>query len=226
MKKKIVVFAPHPDDETWGCGGSIAKKISEGFEVIVVIMTDGRYAFSEIFGINSDPTPEELKEIRKEEVIRSTKILGVPRENLTFLDFRDGSLEEYEEEAKEKIIEILKEHLPVEIYFPYKKDCHPDHRVTCRIVQNSLQRLELTGMRYQYSILRNHSRIGPLIDKMRDIFKKSMIDVDISEFLHVKEQAAKEFKSEISIISSRQERPLTEKLDSYLKDKETFYVEK
>ena len=65
MKKKtVIVFAPHPDDETWGCGGSIAKKISEGFEVIVVILTDGRYAFSEIFGINSDPTPEELKEIR------------------------------------------------------------------------------------------------------------------------------------------------------------------
>jgi len=65
MKKKIVVFAPHPDDETWGCGGTIAKKLREGYEILIVVMTDGRYAFKKVLGIDSDPTPEELKEIKK-----------------------------------------------------------------------------------------------------------------------------------------------------------------
>ena len=86
MSKKIIIFAPHPDDETLGCGGTIAKRISEGYEVFVVVMTDGRYAFMNVLDIDSDPTPEELKEIRKEEVKRATGILGVPEENLVFLD--------------------------------------------------------------------------------------------------------------------------------------------
>ena len=74
MKEKIIVFAPHPDDETLGCGGTIAKRIVEGYEVIIVIMTDGRHSYLEMLGIDKDPTPNELKEIRKEEVKRATRI--------------------------------------------------------------------------------------------------------------------------------------------------------
>jgi LmbE family N-acetylglucosaminyl deacetylase len=107
MNKKVIVFAPHPDDETLGCGGTIAKKTSEGYEVFVVIITDGRHAFSKVLGINSDPNPEEIKQIRKEEVIKATRILGVPITNLLFLDFEDRTLEKHEKEAEEKIIEIL-----------------------------------------------------------------------------------------------------------------------
>jgi len=33
MKKKVIVFAPHLDDETLGCSGTISKKLSEGYDV-------------------------------------------------------------------------------------------------------------------------------------------------------------------------------------------------
>ena len=49
-------FAPHPDDETWGCGGTVAKKISEGYEVLIMVLTDGRYAFQKMLGIESKTT--------------------------------------------------------------------------------------------------------------------------------------------------------------------------
>ena len=227
MKEKtIVVFAPHPDDETWGCGGTIAKKIKEEYEVIIVVITDGRHAFSQVLGIDSDPTPEELKQIRKEEVIRSTKILGVPKKNLVFLDFEDGKLEKHEKEVEEKIIEIIKKYSPIEVYFPYIKDYHPDHKATNRIVRRCLQKLGLTCMRYQYSITQGYARIGPLIERMLNLFKNNMIKVDISEFIDLKEKATKEFRSEISIISSKQKKPLAEKVDIFLKSKETFYTDK
>ena len=39
---KIVVFAPHPDDEIYGCGGSILKWMEEGHDVHIVYVTDNR----------------------------------------------------------------------------------------------------------------------------------------------------------------------------------------
>ena len=225
MKKKIVVFAPHPDDETWGCGGTIAKKIREGYEVQIVIMTDGRYAFQSVLGIDSDPTPEELKEIRREEVKRAVKILGVPEENMVFLDFVDGELENHENEAVEKVVKILNENDPAEIYIPYKKDGHPDHRATYRIVKNAIKKLGISTSVYQYSIGQKYARIGPIIDSLINLFKRHMIHVDISEVFPLKETAVKEFKSEVSVISDKQKKPLAEDISKFLRKQETFYID-
>jgi len=226
MKEKIIVFAPHPGDEVWGCGGTIAKRLSEGYEVLVIVMTDGRYAFLKVLGIDSEPTPSELKEIRKGESKRAARILGMKGENLLFLDFEDGMLKKNGAEAREKVIEILSKSSPVEVYFTYEKDSHTDHRATNRIVGNSIRKLGLRTMKCQYSIARNYARIGPLKDTLFNLLRHDIIRVDISKFLPLKEVAIREIKSEITIISSRQERPLTERYDKFLKDEEIFFIDK
>lgn len=228
LGKTIIVFAPHPDDETCGCGGTIAKSVREGYQVLVVVLTDGRHAFSKVLGIDSDPTPEELKKIRKEEVRRAVKILGVREENLFFLDFGDGTLEKNEEEAEEKVMEILSKNPPVDVYFPYEKDCHPDHRVTNRIVRSSIKKLGLSTMKYKYSIVRMYVRVGPLIDALLSIFRRNMIRVDISKFLPLKIEAVNELKSEVSIISGRQKEPVlcAHLIKKFLKSEETFFIDK
>lgn len=226
MKGKVIVFAPHPDDETWGCGGTIAKRISEGYDVLVVVMTDGRYAFLKMLGIDKDPAPEELKEIRKEEAKRATKILGVPEKNLIFLEFIDGTLQENMEEAERKVMDILQKHKPTEVYFPYKNDSHPDHQAAYKIVKNSLAKLGLQIKEYQYSILHKYARFGPIIDRVLSIFKRNMVKVDISAFLPVKEMAAKEFKSELATISHRQRNPITKDVKKFLREKEVFLIDK
>jgi LmbE family N-acetylglucosaminyl deacetylase len=48
LKNTILVFAPHPDDEVFGCGGVMAKRIFEGYDVFVVFLTDGRNSLREI----------------------------------------------------------------------------------------------------------------------------------------------------------------------------------
>lgn len=226
MSKRIIVFAPHPDDETVGCGGTIAKKISEGYDVLIVVMTDGKHAFSKVLGINSDPSPEQLKEIRTEETKKATKILGVPEENIIFLDFEDGKLEENAEKAEERVTQILKQFRPEEVYFSSEKDCHEDHRATSRIVRNAIKKLGLSTLEYRYSIAQRFSRIGPMFDRFLNLFKRRMIRVDTSEFVSLKEKAMKEYRSEITIISSKQKRPVVVEFKRYLKDKETFYVDK
>lgn len=228
MNKTIIVFAPHPDDETFGCGGTIAKRVREGYDVLVVVLTDGRHAFSEVLGIYSEPTPEELRKIRKEEVKRAVKILGVREENLFFLDFEDGTLEKNDEKAEEKVMEILSKNPPVEVYFPYEKDCHPDHRATNRIVKNSIKKLGLSTMRYKYSIVRMYTRVGPFIDALLNVFRRNMIRVDVSKFLSLKIEAVNEFKSEVSVISGRQKEPVlcARLMEKLLKSGETFFIDK
>ncbi|MEM2507575.1 MAG: PIG-L deacetylase family protein [Nitrososphaeria archaeon] len=224
-KKIAIFFAPHPDDETLGCGGTIAKKIAEGWEVLIVVMTDGRFLLLKSFGIDCDPTPEEVKAIRRGEVLRATKILGVPEDHVIFLDFIDGSLRDHEEKAVEKVINILKGYLPYEIYFPYEKDCHPDHAVTKRVVKRAVEKLGLKPKMYKYTILHKMARLGPIIDSFLSIFKQKKIYVDISEFLSLKEAAVKEFKSELEAISPKQSKPHTKNFNKFLKKKEMFYMD-
>lgn len=220
----IVVFAPHPDDETLGCGGTIMKRISEGCEVIIVVLTDGRYAFLEAFGIESNPTPKELKHIRRSEVVRATDILGVSKENLLFLNYEDGTLADYEKEAEERIIEILKNAHPDEIYIPYEKDYNVDHRAANQLILNATKKTNLSTSKYQYSITHKYDRIGPHIDALFDLFKHNLIHVDISKFLPQKKAAIREFRSQITVISYEQKRPVITRIERYQKSKETFLI--
>jgi len=219
-----MVIAPHPDDETFGCGGTMAKRLNEGYEVIVVIVTDGRNLLKTILGIESDPSTEEVKNLRREETIRATKILGVPRKNLHFLDLEDGALKEHEEEAEESIMKLLKEYSPVEIYIPYINDSHPDHQATNLIVRRCVQKIRLKSMIYQYPGSNKYERIGPLIEVVLNLLRKNRVKVDISEFLDLKKKAVNQFNSEISVISARQKKPLNTEIKRYLMKKETFYL--
>jgi LmbE family N-acetylglucosaminyl deacetylase len=227
LSRKIIVFAPHPDDETLGCGGTIAKKVSENYEVIIAVMTDGKLGLS-VWGINTNPTPEELKSIRKKEVIGAAAILGVPKKNLVFFDFADMELLQNKKEVEERVGEILKKELPTEIYFPCEKDWHIDHQAANSIVSNSARRLSSSALRFQYSIARTrrkYSRLVPFTDRLLNIFKHNLVTVDVTEFLPLKSAAIREFKSQIAIVPDSQRRPWEININRYLRSKEVFYVE-
>lgn len=226
MEKTIVVFAPHPDDETFGCGGTVAKKIREGYKVIVIIITDGRHAFSKILNIKVNPSPEEMKHLRRNEVIEATKVLGLPVTNLVFWEIEDGTLEAQKKALEGKVCEILEKYLPVEVYFPLAGDAHPDHQATNRVVRNCIKKLKLPLVKYQYSIGFRLMRIGPRIERLLDTYKNRIVDVDISDYLDLKKEACNKFKSEISIISNEQKNPIEKNLSKYLENTERFYIDK
>lgn len=226
-RKKIIVFAPHPDDETLGCGGTIAKKIAEGYEVLIIVMTDGSRAFLKEIGISSNPTPEELKEIRKEEAKKATNILGVPEENLIFLDFVDGMLQEIMEDVEKKVAKILSENFPVEVYFPHKNDDHSDHRAAYYIVKNSVTKLGIPTKMYQYLITPKYAQFSPFITVLLNYFRRNTVYVDISKFLLKKKTAVKEFKTQITNYLDEQQRPIVPNINErFLKAKEVFYIDK
>jgi LmbE family N-acetylglucosaminyl deacetylase len=232
---KVVVFAPHPDDEILGCGGVIAKRLDEGYDVFVIFMTDGRNALRDL-GIFSKPSPPELMRIRKEEAKRAAKVLGIHQENLIFLDIEDGTLGKNERIAQKKATQVLRKLSPEEIYFPQEKEFNIDHKVTNRLVRNGISQLCYDPVEYQYAIAWSYPfnllvRVHPT--PLRDLiisklFKYDAIYVDVSNFLTFKKEALKEYQSQLNILSHSQRRPiLTESfLKRFLNSEEEFLVEK
>ena len=233
MKKKAVVFAPHPDDETLGCGGVIAKKVDEGYDVSVVFITDGRHSLTEL-GISSKITPIEMKEMRRKEAIKATEILGLHENNLLFLDYEDTTLEENREHVQKRIIKVLKDVSPNEVFFPQEREYNIDHRLTSVIVREAIRISKLHPVEYQYVIawsfpfyLLLHVVGEHTFDLLTSSFlKKNLILVDITEFLSLKEAAIQKYKSQITVISNEQNRPALKHsfLKRFLKNEEKFFV--
>jgi LmbE family N-acetylglucosaminyl deacetylase len=116
--KRIMVFAPHPDDESIGCGGSIVKHAKDGNNITIVFFTSG-------------------KEGRETEAKNAAKILGVSR--VEFLRFKDGFLS-YSPEAVEKIVKLLEEVKPEFIYVPHEAEGDLDHQNAFKIVSEVLKK--------------------------------------------------------------------------------------
>lgn len=218
------MFSPHPDDETFGCGGTIAKRLSEGYEVYVVLMTDGRHSHPKSSEANGNTTPQELKKIRKAEERRAMRILGLSEENLIFLDFEDGTLEQYEDEAEKEIIKILMKLLPTEVYSVHEGDFHPDHQATSRIVKNAINKVRACTTPYEYSICPRYGRLGLLVAQSLTLVRNNVYRIDIADFLPLKEKAINEFKSQISVLWKEPRTPFIINLKRFMKDKETFFI--
>ena len=75
MYKNILIIAPHADDEILGCGGSIAKFSRLGYEVFVLVLTNGNEGAPELF------SKKEIEIIRNESKI-ANKILQNFKEEL------------------------------------------------------------------------------------------------------------------------------------------------
>jgi N-acetyl-1-D-myo-inositol-2-amino-2-deoxy-alpha-D-glucopyranoside deacetylase len=93
-KDKVLIIAPHPDDETLGPGAFADQAIKAGAKVKAVIVTagDGNRHSAQINNITLRPKPKDyrrLGEIRHKESVAAMKELGVT--DLTFLGFADGS---------------------------------------------------------------------------------------------------------------------------------------
>ena len=125
---KVLVIAPHPDDETLCCAGTIMNFVEKGDKVKVVIVTDGRYGSpdKELKGT------EKLVRIRREEAMRVFKMLGV--EDYEFLNFEDSKVNVKSKEVEEKLSEILKEYKPDIVFAPSPFDRHSDHSEIGKIV--------------------------------------------------------------------------------------------
>jgi N-acetylglucosamine malate deacetylase 1 len=148
--KSAIVFSPHQDDETLGCGGAIALKRQQGVPVKVVFMTDGRYG-----SLQPMPT-EEFIQLRKKEATTALDALGVAASDIVFLDQLDGTLANLASEPRqhlvEQLVQLLQQTAPGEVYVPHRKDFHADHEATYELVRTAIAQSGLQVDLLQYPI--------------------------------------------------------------------------
>lgn len=110
---KILIFAPHNDDEVLGVGGTIAKLANEGNDVYICEVT---------IGIN-----EKIVKINKKEALAAHKVLGV--KDTIFLDLPVVELKHVSaNDINSRVLKVVSDIKPEMVFIPHKGDIHADHR--------------------------------------------------------------------------------------------------
>lgn len=121
--ERLLVLAPHPDDEVIGCGGLLALHLREQRAVRVVVITDGSEAGD--------------RSVREDESRQALSHLGAVEPE--FLRFRDRRLDDAVDDLKNRLRDILIDFKPDLIAVPSPIEIHPDHaalsRAFCELIQ-------------------------------------------------------------------------------------------
>ncbi len=215
MPEKIIIFAPHPDDEVLGCGGVSALKAKTGAEIIVWFITDGSMLLA-CKGIN-DPSPQAVSDQRKAESKKASNVLGITSPQHYYMDYKDGLLSEHADEVTDRIKDIIIKEQPDEIYYMNAFEEHADHVASHHIVRAACTAVDFRGRNFQYVV--------NLKDGF-DLSEQNTVSIDISSVFDLKRRAIEENQSHLSIMSDQQAQPeWTSIPEKFLSDQELFITE-
>ncbi len=120
LYESAVVLAPHPDDETLGCGATIMRKRDAGTPVLVAIASDGGSAD---LGYHRDV----VVRLRAAELAEAGRRLGLAPGDVVQLGFRDGELRAEGARLTDSIRDLLRDRRPDVVYSTSPADPHADH---------------------------------------------------------------------------------------------------
>jgi LmbE family N-acetylglucosaminyl deacetylase len=128
-RTNILVIAPHPDDESIGCGGTIALHAARGDHVAAVFLTSGELGLKHL-------SPERARQVREREAEAAARVLGLA--TLEFLRLPDWYVGDLLDQAATALRPILDRLAPERIYLPHAQEWHPDHAASLPAVSAAL----------------------------------------------------------------------------------------
>lgn len=170
---KVLVIAPHNDDEILGVGGTIAKYAKQGHEVIVCEVTAG-------------DLKDEMVQRQKKEALVSHELLGVSK--TIFMNLPVVGLKEMKtREINKTFDETIKMIQPEIVYIPHKGDMHIDHRMVVEAAMVALRPVSCPNIKaiYAYETLSETDWNTPSVE---NVFIPTMF-VDITDEIDVKLKA-------------------------------------
>ncbi len=218
---KILVIVAHPDDAEFFCGGSVAKWVREGKEVVYCVVTDGDKGTDD-----RNLAGRELAQIRREEQKRAAEILGV--KEVVFFGYEDGEVE-VSEGLKRDIVRAIRRYKPDMIvcqdpqsrYSAWGYLNHPDHLAVGEAVL-SVVYPGAGNINYFPELL--DEGLGPW--QTKEIYligtEDPNFEIEISEAIETKIRAILEHKSQIKDEKAMVTR-VKEKARKTRENKEGFY---
>jgi LmbE family N-acetylglucosaminyl deacetylase len=137
--RSCLILAPHPDDETLGCGGLILWKGAAGARVDVLLAADG--GASHAHAPTRCLTRPALVALRRTELLAACAQLGLPAERVHALDLPDGALSSHRPALEAGIAAAVAALAPAEVYVCAAQDGHRDHRALAEATASVLAAL-------------------------------------------------------------------------------------
>jgi len=134
MNNNMLVIAAHPDDAEFTSGGSLARWISEGWNVSLIICTDGGKGSQ-----NSEDDPAMVSKTRQAEQEASARVLGI--HEVIWLGHPDGQLAQVAIRLEEQLTHLIRKYRPDRLlawdgWKPYQ--LHPDHRTAGQAAMDAI----------------------------------------------------------------------------------------
>ena len=181
--ERVIVLAPHMDDETIGCGGTLARHARAGAAITVVFLTDGRHGggprLKTLTGEERAAEEAKLIATRKAEAHRALQRLGV--QSTAFLDIEDGTLTQ-NSGAAPRLRAILEHERPELVYVPCFLEQHPDHLAASTILLEATRGAALHFQCFGYEV-------------WTPLFPNCFVKID--EVVEQKKQALAEYRSQL-----------------------------
>ncbi|NJC26854.1 bifunctional PIG-L family deacetylase/class I SAM-dependent methyltransferase [Neolewinella antarctica] len=139
--KSTLLFAPHPDDESLGCGGLVALLRERDQHVHVVFVSDGAMSHP-----NSRRYDRAARvSLRESEALAACQELGVDEANVSFLRYPDTEVPRQHspgfDGAVDHIRQLIDRQKPSHVLVPWRRDPHCDHRGTWEICREAVSQL-------------------------------------------------------------------------------------
>jgi N-acetylglucosamine malate deacetylase 1 len=180
---RVLVLAPHMDDEVIGCGGAICKHVRKGAEVTVVFVTDGKHGNKDLSKLVDEDRRKQEVEVartRRRESEKAIPILGVQR--VIYWDAEEFTLTA-SKDLPAKLADLLATVQPDLVYLPFFLEEHPDHRaiswVLAEAVDHRAFRFDCLGYEVWTPLFPNYF-------------------VDISDVIQIKAKALQEYPSQLA----------------------------
>jgi LmbE family N-acetylglucosaminyl deacetylase len=138
---RVLIVAPHMDDEVIGPGGTAVRHVRAGSTVAVVFASDGA-------GITTGAARDEYVSTRKHEAESASALMGTTI--LGFLDHPDGDLCRHERELARDLEQVIDGFSPDQIFVPFPTDHHRDHQATAAAASQAIRRANWPGTVWAY----------------------------------------------------------------------------
>lgn len=179
--ERVLIVAPHPDDETLGAGGYLLKQKKFGNEVFVLNMTH----ISEEYGYSC-----ERVRIRNNEIKRMCEAYKL--DDYFNLSLKPAGLDRYDEsEIIQKISCVIKKVKPTIVVLPFFSDVHSDHRITFNLCYSCTK-----TFRYPFIKKIMMMEIASETEYALQTFNPNYF-VDVTEYIEQKIQVLNYFESEV-----------------------------
>jgi LmbE family N-acetylglucosaminyl deacetylase len=198
---KVVIFAPHPDDEVYGCGGSIMKWMTEGHNVHIIYVTDNCALVSwgkkhnELIEEEArdyiNLSEEDIGKIGLEEARKAADKFGFPKSNVHLFEFHDQDAMNQIDKGVILSKQIIND--ADRIVIPSDNNNHPDHQATHLMAKTAVQELNLTNIEIYVYAIYNVMKAPP----------EKQVKIRMAEYRDRLYDIMKIYKTQITLSTSR-----------------------